>query len=456
MNSHEHIWTGVPVTLVGMGRSAVGAAALLQRQGALPFVSDAAGGPALSPWCAELDQLAIPYEVGGHTDRAWSAPEMVVVSPGVPPGIAPLKAQRERGIPVIGELELAFRFAEAPIIAVTGTNGKTTVTELIAHTLRECGYRVALAGNNHTAFSTVVGVPEVPDYYVLEVSSYQLESVATFRPWIGAVLNLTPDHLGRHGTMEGYGEAKAGIFGRNDSVASFAVLNSDDERVSSLAIPSATTHIGFSVNRPLSSGVYSDGEHLWIDGRQDRSFTTPIPGLHNRANTLAALAVLHVGGFDLDACMNAIATFPGVEHRLEYLGEVGDRIWYNDSKSTNIDSLRVALESFDRPVTLLAGGQGKGSSYVSLLPLVEKAVARCIAYGAEGPTLVAAFDGATATVQVDTLSEAVQRAYTNSAPGETILLSPGCASFDQYENFEARGAHFKELVAAIAKEESVR
>ncbi len=453
MNPVPQNWKDVSVTLVGMGRSAVGAAALLQHHGARPFVTDVSSGDTLTPWCAALDALEIPYETGGHTPRAWSAPEVVVVSPGVPPSIAPLLAMRERNIPVIGELELASRFAEAPVLAVTGTNGKTTVTELLHHILKALGFRSRLAGNNHTSFSAAV-LDETPDYYVLEVSSYQLETVDSFVPWIAAILNLTPDHLGRHGDMNGYRAAKARLFGTSSRAAAFGVLNADDAALATMAMPPGIDVRAFSLKMVPPSGLYSDGECLWLDGEKGVAVTFPLPGLHNRANVLAALTMLQAGGFNMAACLDALGDFPGVAHRMEDLGVQAQRHWYNDSKSTNIDSLRVALESFPEPVVLLAGGQGKGSSYDSIRATVAGHVRPLIAFGAEGPALATAFGENTDVHVVPDMAVAVELAHQLSAAGDTILLSPGCASFDQYDNFEARGEHFRALVQQLAQEES--
>ena len=453
MNPIPENWNNVSVTLVGMGRSAVGAATLLAHHGARPFVTDVSDGASLAPWCEALDALGIPYEIGGHTARAWEAPAVVIVSPGVPPSIAPLEAMRERGVPVIGELELASRFAQAPVLAVTGTNGKTTVTELLHHVVQALGFRSRLAGNNHTSFSAAVLDDEMPDYYVLEVSSYQLETVDRFAPWIGAILNLTPDHLGRHGDMKGYGAAKARLFGAGTRTAQCAILNADDAEVVALSLPSGIEKSVFSVETAPPLGLYSDGASLWIDGEKAGALQFPLPGRHNRANVLAALTVLHVGGFDMAACLGALTSFTGVAHRLEHLGVLAERHWYNDSKSTNIDSLRVALESFEEPVVLLAGGQGKGSSYDSIRATVGEHVRHMVAFGVEAPVLAKAFQGETDVHVVQDMVEAVRLAHHLSAPGETILLSPGCASFDQYDNFEARGEHFRTVVRQLDQEE---
>lgn len=448
-------WDGMKVTIVGMGRSAAGAATLLQQQGAIPFVTDASSGPRLLPWIAELEQLDVAHESGGHSARAWVDADLIVLSPGVPPGIAPVLAARERGILVLGELELASRFAEAPILAVTGTNGKTTVTEMIHHVLRRLGYEAILAGNNHTAFSSAVARNPRPDYFVLEVSSYQLETADTFRPLSGAVLNVTPDHLGRHGTMENYADTKARLFRNQATIHESAVLNHDDPAVRAMATPGAVRRLYFGLDGSTENAIGWDGTSVCVAGTS-YPFSCPVPGRHNLSNALATLGVLHGAGLEPAACLSALESFKAVEHRLEWSGEWNGVQFYNDSKSTNIDSLRVALESFERPVTLIAGGEGKGSSYDGLVPLVREKVARFVAMGAEGPLLAAAFSAVVPLTVVHDMAEALQVAVADTPEGGIVLLSPGCASFDQYSNFEERGAHFKRLVADLCTKEPVR
>lgn len=448
-------WDGMKVTIVGMGRSAAGAAVLLQQQGALPFVTDAATGPRLAPWQAEMDRLGVAHESGGHSHRAWLDADLIVLSPGVPPSIAPVVAARDRGIPVMGELELASRFADAPILAVTGTNGKTTVTEMIRHVLHALGRNAVLAGNNHTSFSSTVAKDPCPDFFVLEVSSYQLETADTFRPLSGAVLNVTPDHLGRHETMEKYADTKARLFRNQATAHEAAVLNGDDPAVRAMATPGPVRRLYFGLDTNAENAIGWDGTSVRVAGTA-YPFTCPVPGRHNLSNALATIGVLYGAGLEPAACLAALESFQAVEHRLEWSGERDGVQFYNDSKSTNIDSLRVALESFDRPVTLIAGGEGKGSSYAGLVPLVREKVARFVAMGAEGPILSEAFSAAVPLTVVRDMADALTAAVAETPAGGIVLLSPGCASFDQYANFEERGAHFKRLVADLCNKEPVR
>lgn len=446
-------WQGLQVTIVGMGRSALGAAALLLDRGAFPFVTDQSDGESLLPWQIELERLGVPFEIGGHSNRAWVNADLVVLSPGVPPSIAPVQAMVDRGIGVIGELELAHAFSGGPALAVTGTNGKTTVTEMIHHVLGTLGQTSLLAGNNHTSYSEAVLRNPAPDFFVLEVSSYQLETVARFRPRVGAVLNLTPDHLGRHGTMENYGATKARLFMNQGDAAETAVLNADDPVVRAIETPPNVRRLYFSVDRMSDAEICWDGRGVRAEGHSF-PFHPPLPGRHNLSNALAALAVLYRSDLDFGTCVAALERFQGVEHRLERVGTLGDVVFYNDSKSTNVDSLRVALESFVEPVTLIAGGQGKGSSYAPLEPLVRAKVRHLIAMGDEGPALAEAFSGVCPTTVVCDMAAAVQAAICHAPAGGTVLLSPGCASFDQYTNFEARGAHFKALVTGLFRKEA--
>jgi UDP-N-acetylmuramoylalanine--D-glutamate ligase len=436
------------VTVVGLGRSALAAARLLRRLGARPFVTDSGpGAPAIRE---ALRDLGIPFEVDGHSPAAFAEADLLVMSPGVPAAIAPVAAARAAGTPVWAELELAARHCPAPVLAVTGTNGKTTTTELLRAMLAACGHEVALAGNNATAFSEVALRPAPPDYVVLEVSSYQLETTDTFHPWIAAVLNLSPDHLARHGDMAGYAAAKARIFARQGA-GDAAVINLDDPAVAAMPTPEGTARVGFSQARRVEGGLWLDGAVLrWDDTPLMTLADFPLPGRHNRENLLAALAMARAGGFAPDAVVAGARAFRGVEHRIEAVLAFDGITVYNDSKSTNLDSLRVALESFDGPIVLIAGGVGKGADYAPLRDLVAARVRRLVTVGEDAPKLEAAFGGLVACGRADSMRDAVAQAYAAARPGDVVLLSPGCASFDWYGNFEERGADFKHWARALA------
>ena len=437
------------VTIIGMGRSALGAARLLLREGARPFVSELKTEGAVETYRAALEGLGVPYELGGHTARAWEA-DLVVLSPGVPAAQPAFSALRQRGVPVLGELELGYRFCQSKILAVTGTNGKTTTTELLRHLLAHCGHRVALAGNNDTPLCEAVLETPAPEYLVVEVSSYQLETVEQFWPWIAAVINLSPDHLGRHQTMSGYAAAKARIFARQGA-GDIAVVNQDDAWTMEMAVPAGVALRRFSLSAPVQHGLWSNGaEILEGDTVVARAADNPLPGRHNLANVLAALTMLRGGGFDWERCVEGLRSFRGVEHRIELVAEHAGVRYYNDSKSTNVDSLRVALESFAAPVVLIAGGEGKeGSDYAALRPLLAAHARAVVLLGEAAPAMAAAWDGAAPLLRVGAMAEAVETARAQAAAGSVVLLSPGCASFDQYRNFEERGRDFKQCVAAL-------
>lgn len=438
------------VTIVGMGKTAVALARLLLREGAMPFVSDSENRASLQPFKEELEELGVPYECGNHSPLAFTNCEIVIPSPGAPPTIEPIARAVRHGATLVSELDFAFEFCRVPILAVTGTNGKTTTTELIAAMLRACGHQVVLAGNNAYPFSQAVLDNPAPDYFVLEVSSYQLETSTGFHPWIGAVLNITEDHLTRHQSMDQYAAEKAKLFALQ-TADEIAVFNADDPRCVSLAPNSLAKRWSFSLRDQVAQG-------LWLDGgviRQDAEAVADtgdirIPGRHNLANVLAALTVVRAGGFDWNRCRDGLRKFHGVEHRLEDVDTVDGARFVNDSKSTNLDSLRVALDSFDEPIVLIAGGRGKGGDYAELAPLVRQKVKRLVAIGEDAPKLEDAFGTSIPVVRARSMEDAVFKARESAGPGYVVLLSPGCASFDWYNNFEERGRAFKRAVRKLA------
>lgn len=441
------------VTLVGLGRSSVAAAQLLLRHGAHPFISEVGNSLALDPWREQCTQLGIPCETGGHSDITCEKADLIVLSPGVS-FTAPLVEQaRRRSIPTLGELELAWRFCTSKAIAVTGTNGKTTVTVLLRDMIATCGHSVALAGNNDTPLSQVVLEEEQPEWVVLEVSSYQLESVDMFHPTIACVLNVTPDHLSRHGSLEHYAIVKGRIFARQEA-GDAAIRNADDSLVAALPALEVTRQLYFSMKNKGADTFHADDDAIYFGDQVVASCAdNPLPGKHNVANVIAALAVMHAGGFNWPKTLEGLRNFKGVEHRIEYVMCLDGVEYYNDSKATNIDSLRVALESFSRPVVLLAGGRGKGSDYRPLCPLVRERVKHLVVYGEDAPLITAAYSECVPTEQAASMMDAVKRGRLAASSGEVVLLSPACASFDMYDNFEARGRDYKDCLRRLASEE---
>ena len=388
-------------------------------------------------------------ETGGHSEEACERAELIVLSPGVPL-TAPLVAEaRRRGIPITGELELASRFCNARIIAVTGTNGKTTVTAMLHAMIIACGHSVGLAGNNDTPLSQIALLRDQPEWVVVEVSSYQLETTETFHPEIAVVLNITPDHLSRHGTLEQYAAIKARIFEQQQPGDS-AVRNMDDPLVAAMPVPEKIRAFGFSMHTSDKNTVFADADNIYFEDMQVASRAdNPLPGSHNLQNVLAALAAIRAGGFHWEKSLQGLRRFKGVEHRIEYVMSLEGVDYYNDSKATNLESLRVALESFQRPVVLLAGGRGKGSNYAQLSALIRERVKKIIAFGEDAPLIMTAYDGCTDVELAMSMMDAVNRARTAATTGDVVLLSPACASFDMYDNFEARGRDYKDCLQRL-------
>jgi UDP-N-acetylmuramoylalanine--D-glutamate ligase len=440
---------GKKVTIVGLGRTAIALAKLLQREGAQPFVSESSNTSRLGPLCEKLDALDVSYEVGGHSQDAFNDADLIIPSPGVPPFIGPIELARERGVPVMGEMDFAAHYCSAPILAVTGTNGKTTVTELLYGLLAACGHDVVLAGNNATPLSAAVQGEGDLDFVVLEVSSYQLELAKDFRPWIAALLNVTPDHLERHGTFADYEAAKLRIFA-NQNAGDFAVFNADDDALAEALRDGRGQLVPFSVERPLDIGLWIDGDVI-RHGEETVASVGDIclRGRHNVRNVLAALAMMRAGGFDAQQTVAGLRAFRGVEHRIEFVTDRDGVAFFNDSKSTNVDSLAVALDSFSEPVILIAGGRGKGADYRKMRGAVAEHVKHLVTLGEDGSLMVAAWGDVTRAEHADTLAGAVEQAAAAAMEGDVVLLSPACASFDMFADFEERGRVFKDAVHGL-------
>ncbi len=438
------------VTLVGLGRSSLAAARLLQQKGAQPFISESIDNVALHVWREQARRFDIPYEIGGHSLEPFTTAGLILVSPGVPTDASCLRQARAAQIPILGELEFACRLCTSRVLAVTGTNGKTTVTSLLEKMVETTGHTVALAGNNDTPLSQVVLEGKDPEYVVLEVSSYQLETTDLFHPAVSAILNVSTDHLGRHGTMERYAATKARIFMRQGP-GDAAVLNKDDPWTKAMKLPAGVKRLEFSLETPGPETLYADDAQIYYEDAAVMSIADiPLPGRHNLANVLAALAVIKAAGFNWEGPVEGLRRFRGVEHRIEPVLCLDGVDYYNDSKSTNLDSLRVALTSFTRPVVLIAGGRGKGGEYSDLRELVQQHVKHLVLLGEDAPKMESAFTGIVPLTRADTMMHAVEQAYNHSIAGDIVLLSPACASFDMYLNFEERGKDFKTCVCRLA------
>jgi len=446
---------GRRVTVLGLAKSGVAAARLLRAVGAEVVGADAKPAAALGREVAALAEIGVRLVTGpGDQSAAFAGAELVVVSPGVPLDAPPLGAVRARQVPIIGELELGWRATEADTIAITGTNGKTTTTALTGSILALQPRPVLGAGNIGTPLAAHALTFPPDGLVVCEVSSFQLETTELFRPRVAVVLNLTPDHLDRHRTFEAYGDAKARIFA-NQTAADCAILNADDDATRAMAARAAAPVVWFSRRRELAHGVFvRDGRiAAKLNGHVEEICPLTeifLRGQHNVENVLAATACALWTGVSPAAIRTAIGRFRGVAHRIEWVRDVAGVKYYNDSKGTNVDSTLRALESFPEPIVLIAGGKGKGQDFTPLAAAARGHVAHAILIGEDAAKIGAALrDAAVPVTFSPSMPEAVERARALATPGTIVLLSPACASFDMFDNFEHRGDVFKKLVERL-------
>ncbi len=440
------------ILVVGLARTGASVARFLAGKGAVVTVTDMKGEPELAPFIGKLSGLPIRYELGGHSEDLFLAADMIVVSPGVPMDIAPLSSARQHGRPVISEIELAAAFIDAPMVAITGTNGKTTTTTLAGEIFGKCGFKTFVGGNIGRPLIDLVASGEKVDFVVAEISSFQLEGVLTFRPRVSVLLNITEDHLDRYSSYKEYMDAKARIF-ENQTGDDFAVLNVDDPIVASLADNIKARVVPMSRLKILEKGIYfSDGCMTFVwDGRRE-DFPTGsyrLKGAHNIENIMAALASTILAGCDAEGARSAVEGFSGLRHRMELVEVINDVAWYNDSKGTNVGSVVKSLESFPGDVTLIAGGKDKGGDYFPLAGLVKERVRHLILLGEARQRIHDSLGALTETHMVDTLEAAVSLAARLTVPGGVVLFSPACSSFDMFRNYEERGDMFASLVRKL-------
>lgn len=439
------------VLVVGLGRSGVASALFLQSRGARVTVSDAKSEDQLRDEIPALLDQGIAVETGGHGERTFQNQDLIVVSPGVPVDAEPIAQAKALGQPVIGEVELASEFLAGKIVAITGSNGKTTTTTLTGEILAAGGLKTLVGGNIGTAAILLVEKATSETVTVLEVSSFQLETIRTFRPKIAVVLNVTPDHLDRHRTFMAYVDAKARIF-ENQQTEDFAVLNADDATCAELAGRTRAQVFWFSRTKEVERGAYvREGKIVFQrDGSGVEVMPVgeiPLKGSHNLENVLAAICCGVLVGCESEKIRGAVRNFKAVEHRLEYVATIRGVEYYNDSKATNVDATIKALESFPSGVHLILGGKDKGSDYTVLNDLLRQRVKRVYTIGAAAEKIQSQIAGEVASS--GTLEGAVRQAAASAQPGDIVLLAPACASFDQFQNYEHRGRVFKELVRAL-------
>jgi len=446
---------GKRILVVGLGKSGVAAALFLEAHGARVTVSDAKTEEELRSEIPALLDKGITVEAGGHGDRTFRDQDLIVISPGVPYEIAQLQQARSQGVPVIGEVELASRFLKGHLVAITGSNGKTTTTALTGEVISMGGYESLVGGNIGTPAISLVGESTDDTYNVLEISSFQLETIESFHPQIAVVLNVTPDHLDRHRSLQAYISAKARIF-ENQSRDDYAVLNADDPTCLRLADDCRAHTRFFSRKGELKHGAYvKEGKIYWREEESGEQEIMPVgsialKGTHNLENVLAAVCVGRLVNVEPHRIRRAVEEFKAVEHRLEFVASIRGVDYYNDSKATNVDATTKALESFPAGIHIILGGKDKGSDYSVLNPLLKSRAKRVYTIGAAAAKIESQIAGAAEIVHAETLENAVRRAAEAATPGDVVLLAPACASFDQFENYEHRGRIFKETVAALA------
>jgi UDP-N-acetylmuramoylalanine--D-glutamate ligase len=443
---------GKRVLVVGLARTGVATSLFCAARGAAVTATDSRTENEIGAEIPKLREAAVTLELGGHQEKTFLAQELIIPSPGVPADAPLLQSARAKGITIWSEIEMAYRFLKGRLIGITGSNGKTTTTSLVDHILKSASYSTILAGNIGTPLIARVDASRDDTITVLELSSFQLELIETFRPNIGVFLNLTADHLDRHHTMGAYGAAKARLF-ENQTEEDSAVLNADDSATTPYA-PSRPQVYWFSRKQRVAQGAYLRGGEIIFrrNGREEavlKRDAIALPGAHNLDNVLAAVAVACIAGADAGAIAKGVRSFAGVEHRLEFVAEIGGVRYYNDSKATNVDATLKALDAFPGRILVILGGKDKGSDYTELQkPLREKAILALLV-GATAEKIERQIVGKVAIEHAGTIERAVEIASHAAQPGDIVLLAPACASFDQFQNFEHRGRVFKELVRQL-------
>ena len=443
------------ILVVGLARSGVAVARFLATQGARVTITDMKDEAALAPFLERLADLDIDYELGRHERDSFLMADLIVVSPGVPMDIKPLLLAKAQRRPVLSEIELAARFITAPIIAITGTNGKTTTTTLTGRIFAACGFETFVGGNIGNPLIELVTSKAAVGRVVVELSSFQLEGIVDFRPRVAVLLNITEDHLDRYATFQEYIDAKLRIF-ENQTAEDYAVLNIDDPLVASCAANLKARVVPMSRLQELAQGIFCrDGALVFRwEGREERFATDSflLKGVHNIDNIMAALASTLLMGCSAAQALAAAESFAGLPHRMEFVREVNDVAWYEDSKGTNVGSVVKSLESFGPGITLIAGGKDKGGAYAPLAGLVRERVSHLVLIGEAKERIRGALGSLTDTHLADTLEDAVVLAHRLTAPGGVVLFSPACSSFDMFKNYEERGERFKALVRSLDDE----
>jgi len=445
---------GTKVLVVGLGKSGIAAAHWLARQGAIVTVSEARDESAFDrQLVADLSHAGIELEFGDHRVGSFLDTDLIVISPGVPLDIVPLAAASERGVPVMGELELAWRNLRTPSIAVTGTNGKSTVVKLIGEMLSQAGRNVFVGGNIDIPLTTYIEGPQDADYVVVEVSSFQLDTAPTFSPLVSVVLNIRPDHLDRYADYEAYIRSKKKIF-ENQGPDQSLILNDEDPLLQAVESDTGPGVYRYGIDKQENRHCFMEHGRIAAEmpGCERLTFSLDqfsLPGIHNHANIMAAILAALVIDTPAEGIQTGINSFRGLPHRIEFVDTLGGIAFYNDSKATNIAAAIQSITSFSRPVVLIAGGKHKGSDYLPLVNAAEGKVRHVVVMGEAGILLANAFNGRMPWSEARSMDDAVSLAYDRAQEGDVVLLAPACSSFDMFTNYQRRGAAFQEAVKRL-------
>jgi len=443
------------VVVIGFGKSGRSAAEWLNSKGASVTISERKSSDELPrDQVLKMGELGVEFETGEHRLETFVKADLIVISPGVPLDIEPLKAAMAKGIPIRGEMQLAIDHLDIPIIAVTGTNGKSTVTSLIGDMIFKSGHKVFVGGNIGTPLTDYLLGRESADYAVLEVSSFQLDIMDSFSPDIAILLNISPDHLDRYESYDDYVRSKLKIVAHQKE-NQFAILNNDDQLLRKTEPSGDGKVLRYGLESGKNQEAFVEGEMLLaqIPGQKPRSFSlinSSLPGTHNRGNLMAGVLAGMVLDLNQDSIQQTIDQFKGLAHRLEWLRKINNVDFYNDSKATNIDAALRAIKSFDRPIVLIAGGRHKGADY---LPLVEGArglVKLAVLLGEAKELLEQAFRSVCPCALVEDMQQAVELAASSAQPGDVVLLAPACSSFDMFQDYIQRGEAFKSIVEGLS------
>ena len=444
---------GQRILVIGLGKTGIASVRFLVGQGARVTATDAKPQTELKDAVGELGGLSANLEFCAYNTDVLSRVDLIVPSPGVPPADIILAAAKSRKIPILSEIELAYRFLKPPLIAITGTNGKTTTTTLIGHILAREGKRVFVGGNIGNPLIGYLEGKQDDDYAVVEVSSFQLQWIQSFHPFVSILLNTTCDHVDYHGSFEAYRATKERIF-ENQKDADLAILNADEPRSFLLGKNMAAKVQFFSTRTEVKKGIFLKDRtlvHYTAYGHREEYplDMIKIPGLHNVENVMAAIMAARYCGCAHGNIISAVADFKGIPHRIEFTEEKNGVAFYDDSKGTNVGAVARALETFSRPVILLMGGRDKEGDFGTLSPLIKSQVKELVLFGEARNKIYGLIGDAVKTSETTTLKEAIELAYRHSRPGDVVLLSPGCASFDEFSNYKERGRFFKDVVKGL-------